>query len=139
MPAVAEVNRVADRWLEDRLRLHGVSLAEFRIVGTLLGESSGLSQRELAARLGVRPATVSGILPQLDRKGLIERVSDPMDARANLVRLRDVQHKLEPVLAIIEELERLLFEGIPASDRAHLRDWLLDAARRIGREGNGPP
>lgn len=139
LPAAAELNRVADRWLEDRLRLHGVSLAEFRIVGALLGEDAGLSQRELAGRLGVRPATVAGILPQLERKGLIEKIGNPKDARANLVRLREIQHKVEPVLALVEELERLLFGDVSPDDRARLRDLLANAAGRIEpRDGLSP-
>lgn len=139
LPAAAELNRLADRWLEERLKLHGVSLAEFRIVGALLGEDTGLSQRELAGRLGVRPATVSGILPQLERKGLIEKIGNPKDARANLVRLQEIRHKLEPVLAIVEELERLLFEDVSPDDRSRLRDLLANAAGRIEpKDGSSP-
>lgn len=103
-----------------------------RIVGALLGDSAGISQRELAARLGVRPATISAALPSLECIGLIERQHDPNDARANIVRLRHVENALDPVIAIMDELEAILFGAVLPDERARLRDQLAAAAQRIG-------
>lgn len=131
LPAVAALDRLADRWLQQRLRAHDISLADFRIVGILLGEHAGLRQRELAARLGIRPATISAALPCLERKGLIERFGDPNDARVTFVRLRASDKGLAPVIAIIGELDQLLFGDISAGERAWLKGVIAVAAQRI--------
>ena len=83
MPAIARADRLGFAWLEAKLRPKGITVADFRIVGSLLGEQEGLSQRELAARLGVRPPTVSVALDKLEQAGIVERLPSASDARAH--------------------------------------------------------
>ncbi len=51
-----------------------------------------LSQRELAERTRVTPATMSGTLKRMERAGLITRTADENDARVSKVRLTDEGH-----------------------------------------------
>src|SRR5690606_316605 len=46
-------------------------------------------QNVLAERMGVEAMTLSAYLDRLEAHGLVERVPDPADRRANLVRLTD--------------------------------------------------
>ncbi len=57
-----------------------------------LERSGELSQRELAQRTRVTPATMSGTLKRMERAGLIARTSDENDARVSRVRLTEEGH-----------------------------------------------
>lgn len=119
----SQVQRLGQRWLEPRLAAHGITFAEMRITGLLLGDDDGVTQKELAARLGVRPATLSVALTNLESKGVIERVGDPEDARVRRVRVVAQPSKLGAVRALLHELEVRAVEGISERD--------LKTARRV--------
>jgi len=48
-----------------------------------------LSQKELAERVHVTPATMSGLLKRMERSGFIRRTTDENDARVSLVELTE--------------------------------------------------
>jgi len=52
------------------------------------------SMSELAAQLGVRLSTMTGVIDQLEGKGLVERVDHPEDRRSLQVRLTPDGKKL---------------------------------------------
>ncbi len=47
----------------------------------LIERNPGLSQRELADRFHIKPATVTNMLQRMEKSGLIRRESDPKDQR----------------------------------------------------------
>jgi DNA-binding MarR family transcriptional regulator len=49
---------------------------------------------ELASRLGLTLPTVSGVLADLDRAGLVDRQADPADRRRTIVRIAPAQRAL---------------------------------------------
>jgi DNA-binding MarR family transcriptional regulator len=55
----------------------------------LLVEQEGLSHSELAARLGIRPATVSKMLDRMEKTGFVTRQPDTVDQRVSRVYLTD--------------------------------------------------
>lgn len=55
-------------------------------LATLVAEGP-LRVGDLAAREGVRPPTMTKIVANLEEHGLVERLADPTDRRAGLVRL----------------------------------------------------
>jgi len=52
-----------------------------RLVIRLIGQSPGLSARDIASTLGIHPSTLTGILARLQAQGLIVREIDPGDRR----------------------------------------------------------
>lgn len=54
---------------------------------SLLDEREGISQRQLALLLGIRPQSLSELLLKLERDGLIHRRKNPADRREVLVSL----------------------------------------------------
>jgi DNA-binding MarR family transcriptional regulator len=92
-----------------------------------------LTVGELALRLGLTMPTVSGVLADLDRAGLIERHSDPADRRRTIVEITPGK------VALIEEwldgaampLARVLDKLTPAEQDAFLKAMdLLEAELR---------
>ena len=72
----------------------GVRPAEYAVYSQLA--AAALTPRELSARLGVTPSTLTGLLEGLARRDHIVRERDPADGRSYRVRLTDAgreQHR----------------------------------------------
>ena len=116
---------------------HGLSLGRYRILASLEWHRGGISPTDLATELGVRKATVTGLLDNLERDGLIARTVEDFDRRHRTVKLTEEGQarliavapghfeRLERVVNQLEpqertELVRLLEKialGIPKLDR----------------------
>lgn len=87
LPLVAEWQRVTHRLLaalDDELADLGLSAAE---VNALACMGDQATVRELVAATAQRPSTLTGVLDRLERRGLVERATNPADRRSVLVRL----------------------------------------------------
>jgi DNA-binding MarR family transcriptional regulator len=58
-----------------------------RLVVRLVGCFPGISAGDLARLMHSHPSTLTGVLRRLEGRGMLERVSDPLDARRLLFRL----------------------------------------------------
>jgi DNA-binding MarR family transcriptional regulator len=89
-----------------------------------------LTVGELASRLGLTLPTVSGVLADLDRAGLVERRPDPADRRRTIVRINPSQatligHWLD---GAAKPLARVLDQLTPGEQEAFLKAMdLLEA------------
>jgi DNA-binding MarR family transcriptional regulator len=61
-----------------------MSLARFHLLAQLSVAPSGLRMGELSARMMVTTGNVTGLIDELEADGLVERVVDPSNRRANL-------------------------------------------------------
>jgi DNA-binding MarR family transcriptional regulator len=133
--------RLAIRWravLDRGLAPLGLTSAQYGVLASLYGLSRGggqPSQRELADFAGLEPMQVSKVTRTLERAGLVERASNPVDTRA--VQLRITDRGVQAVTAgrkMVLELEdqRLAPLGGRHSDQSvQLRDTLLMLLRHI--------
>jgi DNA-binding MarR family transcriptional regulator len=85
---LVDVARLLRRRFEKALENAGLGLtvAEARTLA-FVSRRPGLRQSTLADELCVEPMTLVGFLDRLEAQGLIERVADPADRRAKLIRL----------------------------------------------------
>jgi DNA-binding MarR family transcriptional regulator len=89
LPLVAVWQQVTHRLLgalDDELADLGLSAAEINALACFAGAGSR-TVRELVAATAQRPSTLTGVLDRLERRGLIERTTNPADRRTVLVRL----------------------------------------------------
>ncbi|WP_461393996.1 MarR family winged helix-turn-helix transcriptional regulator [Deferrisoma sp.] len=98
--------------LERRLRGSGVSRAQFMALAHLVGLGP-MPQAELAAHLGITPASAVRLIDRMERDGWVERRPDPADRRVNRVA------PTEKALAVWDQLSE------------HARGLLQDAYRGI--------
>jgi len=81
------------------------------------GQGERPSQVELAAFAGTDVKMTSAVIRGLERKGLVTRESDPKDSRAVRIRTTRVGARLaQRAIAVVEDVDRWFFEGVPASD-----------------------
>lgn len=109
---------VAHRHVEERVLAHvhaagfaDLTQAQARLTARL--DETGSRLTDLARAAGVTKQTAHVLVEQLERSGYVERVPDPVDGRARLIRLasrgrrvRDVARGAEAEIAV--EWERML-------------------------------
>lgn len=87
------------------------------------------NQRELAAAVGIRGATLTQHLNAMEAEGLVTRRRDPTNRRVHLVELTDegeaAFHRMREVAL---DFDRRLHAGLDEEDTARL-EWLLGRLR----------
>ena len=90
-----------------------------------LYEEDGLRMGELARRARLSKQTMTDMIRRLERDGLVERRSDPNDARASLIFLTARSRRFEPVAAkTLRELDRLVRSRLSADSVKELKSAL---------------
>ena len=91
-----------------------------------LSQQDGQSQRELAAGMLVKPATLTVMLGRMEKTGLVSRAPDDRDQRVTRVYLTDKGRiAAEAVMRAIEEVEARCFEGFLPEELLLLRRFVL--------------
>jgi len=113
-----------------KIGLHtGQDLVIFRLV-----EEDGLSQSQLAARLGVEIGTVAKTVQRMEKEGLLIRRQDVEDARISRVYLTEKGRYLgEPALHIWKDLDACLVQGMSQAEQLLFRRLLDQAAANFSR------
>lgn len=97
---------------------HGLHIGQELMLAQLWRED-GLSQVELATRLGVSAPAVTKVVRGLEESGFVTRQSDDADGRVLQVRLTDGGRALEaPVTASWYEVEAQWLAALEDRDRA---------------------
>jgi DNA-binding MarR family transcriptional regulator len=102
------------------------------VFGTIDPEGSRLT--DLAERAGMTKQTVGEVTSDLEKLGYVERVPDPSDGRAKIIRLTQRGHAAHAIgRGLIEDIERDWGERFGAERVAALRALLEEiAAERLG-------
>jgi DNA-binding MarR family transcriptional regulator len=98
-----------------------VTIAQSRLMMGI--DPAGTRLSVLAERAQIAKQTATALVDKLERAGYVERVTDPSDGRARLVRMT---HRAEAALPIARAEE----DRIEAEWRAHLGPHLMDQLRK---------
>ena len=114
---------------------HGLSTTAMGVLAAL-SRSSAVSHRDLAARLGVSPATLTPVVDILDADGDLTRVRDPVDRR--VVRLSITDSGRTRIAAASTAVEEAVAERMPrAADEHLIREHLLAVLTAFDDGGRG--
>lgn len=131
---IFSVTKQMRRVFDEQARLQDMTLPQWRALGQLV-QSDGLSQAALAVLIETDQMTTSKILRLLETRGLIERLPDPADSRAKIVRVTPpVYEMVEAMKAAAADLHETMLQGIPEADR----DVLVRALNKISDNLAGP-
>jgi DNA-binding MarR family transcriptional regulator len=130
---VALLNRAVKRYAEQiGLRLSEAGFADIRerhgcVFGNIPPEGARLT--ELAGEAELTKQAVGEVVTDLERIGYLERVPDPTDGRAKILRLtQEGREAQEAGFRIIREIEEEWAERYGADDVAALRRVLEEVA-----------
>ncbi len=137
---IVDVARQMRRHYERRLEASGLGLtvAEARTLA-FTARRPGLRQAVLAEELCVEPMTLVGFLDRLENQGLIERVPDPTDRRAKLIRPTAAAAPLvRRIRAVGKVLEEEGMRHLDAAAVAALRQALLGIQANLNTPAEEP-
>lgn len=100
----------------------------------ILHENEGLTHTELAARLGVVPATVTKMLQRMEKAGFVVREPDIRDQRVSRVYLTGAGREIRAEMdAVLRSLAADTFAGFTLEERVLLRRLLLQVHENLMR------
>ncbi len=114
---LGETGRAWRYRLDQRLKPLGLSQAKWITLMKLSCAEDGMTQTELAERLGVEGPTLARLLDRMATDGWIERRESDADRRSKTVHLRPKAcGLLERITAVAMQLNADLLEGVPAGE-----------------------
>jgi DNA-binding MarR family transcriptional regulator len=121
---LSDVSRLMRRRFAQKAQAYGLTAPQWRALAQLkrCGE---VNQAELSGLLESEPMTVSRLVERLELSGLIERISDPADRRAKLVRLTTKSRTIfDDIGEIANEVYQEALEGLSDEERLVLMSTL---------------
>lgn len=118
---------------------HGVTGTAISVLGAL-AHADGLSQRELAGRVGLTPATLTPVLDALEQEGRIGRERDRSDRR--VVRLTITDDGRTHVRSVFTEVAATFRAQMPRPAPEHepiIRDYLVAVLSAVSQDPRPGP
>jgi MarR family transcriptional regulator for hemolysin len=107
----------------------GVSLSQWRVVGALVIQP-GLTQKEIADKVGIEGATLVPIIDKMEKEGLLKRKPDSDDRRVNRIYLTQKADSLwEAMIECALLIRKSSLKNISESDI----QTTLDTLRKISK------
>ena len=107
---IKRIDNALEREANGNLQTLNLTMQQNRVLIHLShAEDSTLSLKALEEHFGAAQSTVAGLVSRLEKKGLVEALSDPADKRIKLVRLTKEGQRLHAVSRqmVVESEERL--------------------------------
>lgn len=112
--------RIATAFGEE-VRPLGASLQMWRVLAALR-EKDGRRMGELSATTSIEVSTLTRLVDQMEKKGMVARRRDPADARAVALFVTAVGRRLtQRIVPIAERYEQVALEGFGAREVATLK------------------
>ena len=97
------------------------------------------SQRDVARRMRISPATVAVSLKTLERDGYVERSADVRDARRNLIALTDKGRRaVELCGESFQAVDQRMLAGFSPEEKTQLTGFLTRMIDNLGGVGPSP-
>jgi len=107
----------------------GVSLSQWRVVGALVMQP-GLTQKEIADKMGIEGATLVPVIDKMEKEGLLKRKPDSDDRRVNRIYLTQKADSLwEVMIECALRIRKSSLKNISESDI----QTTLDTLRKISK------
>jgi MarR family transcriptional regulator for hemolysin len=134
---------VARRWgmrMNERLQAESMSSPRWSALYWLSQAPNGLSQKDLAERVGVEPATLVRTIDGLEQQGLAVRRSCAHDRRVKYVHLTEKANPtVERIRAISDALREDLMDGLEADQIQASLGMLRRLRGNLDRAADGGP
>ena len=123
---IHDLSRLIKADLDRRIVAEGICLTPGEARTLLNAARAGeVRQNVLAERMGLEAMTLSAYLDRLEERGLVQRVPDPSDRRAKLVRLTEqADGALRAIRRVTGEIRARARGGMSEEDWEHLNRML---------------
>lgn len=129
---LAQVGAHAARQFAKRLEPLGMTPPQAGIL-RMLARSGGLSQRDLADRLGIHPSRLVALLDEMQTAGLLVREPNAEDRRLYSLQLTDTgRERMAELGRVARQHNEALCSGLNAEEQAQLESLLSRIAQQQG-------
>ena len=132
-----EISRQGRLYRDKRLEPLGISSRHGMYLREI-GAAPGISQEQLAGRIGINKSNVARQVASLEEEGYIQRRACGMDKRSLRLHLTQKAEAILPnILEVMDAWEQLLVEGLTEAEKTALETMLLrirDSALSFGKE-----
>ena len=102
----------------------GIYPGQIPVLG-LLAHKDGLSQKEIAEKLRIKPPTVNVTVQRLEKAGFLYRKADEKDQRVSRIYLTEKGHRAKDKgMKKVKENEKILLDGFSDAELCLLRRFL---------------
>jgi DNA-binding MarR family transcriptional regulator len=120
------------RVVDEAMQGAGLSMARAKLLDRLITQGP-MRQQALADCFGFAPRSITDMVDGLERDGLAERLDDPGDRRAKLVRITPAgEVAVNAALRVRDELIQHIFGVLSPADRAELARLLVVLDKTLG-------
>jgi MarR family transcriptional regulator, organic hydroperoxide resistance regulator len=117
--------------LNQKMSAYDISSSNYWIL-KLLWERDGLTQSQLVEALGVTPASLTGMIDSMVKKGWLIRRSSPLDGRVKRIYLTEVGKELESFAHdLIVECEETICDGMTDEEIHNFRILLKKVQKNL--------
>jgi len=110
----------------------GITAAQSRVIGTLVHVKDGMTQKEIADRIGIEAPTIVPIIDRLEEEKIVERRPDPSDRRNNLIFLTSkAEAKWGLIIGCALALEKIAHQGLSEEDLKITKNTLLRISQNV--------
>jgi DNA-binding MarR family transcriptional regulator len=128
---VRYAHRALVKALADQLEPHGLLTTQWSVL-RILWDIEGLTQVELADRMRVEKASLTGVLDSMERAGLIKRIRNDDDRRKiNITLTTQGRHLKADVLPYATMIGRKATRGMSGAETAQLRRLLTKLVQNL--------
>jgi len=122
------INRTAKAYvkaLDSQLREKvGVTVGQWKVL-VMLVDQNGLTQKEIANRLGLEGATLIPIIDKMEKDKLVVRKVDPTDRRNNKIYRTEMADALwDKMIQCASNIKEISLKGIPDENLKIMKDAL---------------
>jgi MarR family transcriptional regulator, organic hydroperoxide resistance regulator len=132
---LAQANYLLSEGFCDRLKAHGISAVEWRVLNALSADD-GLKMTELAARVLFKLPTLTMVVDRMEEAQLVERRASVEDGRCAIARLTEHGRRVAaPLLAHARQHEAALQRMLGATASREIKGALaelIDRSRHLG-------
>ena len=130
------VNLECDKLSIDVLEPYDLTLTQYKVLKFLLINPQGtIRQVDIEEHFYIRNPTVTKVLQNLERKGLILRQTNPNDNRSKIICLTEKAKAMESLLYELgDELERRLTNNLTNDDKKELLRLLKKLLSKENKE-----
>ncbi len=126
-----EVQNIANRFRrlgDENLQKEGITISQLRVIAFISkkGNAGTVYQKDLEEHLSVRRSSVTSLLQNMEKSGILTRGGSEKDARIKTLVLTEKGKRLdENLIYYINTLEEKLMEGFSAEEKEVLQGYLL--------------
>ena len=120
------INNMLDSKANRDFRKWDLTCSQHAIIAYLFDHQSvETTQRDLEETFSLKNPTVTGLLNLLEKKGMIQRVTNPKDRRSNIIKLTDKSLALEKQLTASRKMaEDAILKGFTPDEKQQLESFM---------------